>query len=276
MRSGSWLLLLSLLVSAPAAARQPADGPSLRARTLVAPALPGEVPPLALHVAAGVPTLLQLEAPLPPSTPSLPVGEARIRLVPLSPGSWLLLPTTSLAEGEEVPLTLEAGPGTEPLRFTLVTRREQVDVRVRVVGAGPSTGDDTARALALHLLATPPSRVALDWPRTVARDPGHTRARLESVLWMGPRFFATASARNSQEGAPPWRPVQVRLRATLVDGTLLEWPAQLVSGAPEARGQRHVFTSLLPEGASHLEVALDGEDSPGNFRRLPGQEAPRP
>lgn len=268
MRSGSWFLLLS----APAAA----SGPSLRVRTLVAPARPGEVPPLALHVAPGVPTLLELEAPLPPSAPRLPVDETRFRLVQVGPGSWLLLATTSLAEGEQVPLTLEAGPGAEPLRFTLVTRREQVDVRVRVVGAAPSTGDDTARALALHLLATPPSRVALDWPRAVALDAGHTRARVESVLWMGPRFFATASARNGQEGAPPWRLVQVRLRATLADGTLLEWPAQHVSGAPEARDQRHVFTSLLPEDASHLEVAMDGEDSPGGFGPLPALEAPRP
>jgi len=276
VRSGYWLLLLSLLVSAPALARQPPGGPSLRTRTLVAPARPGEVPPLALHVAVGVPTLLQFEAPLPPSAPRLPVDEARIRLVALGPGSWLLLLSTSLAEGEQVPLTLETGPGTEPLRFMLVTRREVADVRVRVVGAGSSSEDDAARALSLHLLATPPSRVALAWPRTVARDPGHTRARVESVLWMGPRFFATASERDSQKRAPPWRLVQVRLRATLVDGSLMEWPAQLVSGALEARGQRHVFTSLLPEGASHLEVALDGEDSPGNFRPLPGQEAPRP
>lgn len=276
MRSGSWLLLLSLLMSAPAAARQPAGGPSLRTRTLVAPAQPSEVPPLTLHVAAGVPTLLQLEAPLPPSTPSLPVGEARIRLVALSPGSWLLLPSTSLAEGEEVPLTLEAGSGTEPLHFTLVTRREEADVRVRVVRAEPSTEDDATRALALHLLATPPSRVALVWPRTVARDPGHTRARMESVLWMGPRFFATASVRVSQEGASPWRLVQVRLRATLADGSLLEWPAHLVSSAPGERGQRHVFTSLHPQGASHLEMAMDGEDTPGRFRPLPGQEEPKP
>ena len=98
MRSGSWLLILSLLLSAPAIARQPPREPSLRTRTLVAPARPGEVPPLALHVAVGVPTLLQFQAPLPPSTPRLPVDEARIRLVALGPGSWLLLLSTSLAE----------------------------------------------------------------------------------------------------------------------------------------------------------------------------------
>ncbi|MFY0562525.1 DUF2381 family protein [Archangium lansingense] len=276
MRSGSWLLCLSLLLSAPAAARQPSGGPSLRQRTLVAPARPGEVPPLVLHVAAGVPTLLQLEAPLPPSTPRLPVDEARIRLVALGPGSWLLLLATSLPEGEQVPLTVEAGPGTEPLRFTLVTRPEVADVRVRVVSAGASTEDAAAESLALHLLATPPSRVALTWPRTVARDPGHTRARVESVLWMDRRFFATAFVRTSQKRAPPWRLVQVRLRATLVDGSLLEWPARLVSGGPEARGQRHVFTGMLPENTSHLEVAMDGEDTPGRFRPLPGQEEPLP
>ncbi|HEX5750887.1 MAG TPA: DUF2381 family protein [Archangium sp.] len=276
MRSGSWLLLLLLLVSAPVAARQPAGGPSLRARTLVAPARPGEVPPLALHVAAGVPTLLQLEAPLPPSTPRLPVGEARIRLVPLSPGSWLLLPSTSLAEGEQVPLTLEAGAGIEPLRFTLVTRREETDVRVRVVRAEPSTEEDAAQDLARQLLTTPPSRVALARPRQVARDPGPTRARVDSVLWTGRRFFATISVRNGREGAAPWRLVQVRLRASLADGSLLEWPAGLASGAQDRKALRHIFTSVLPEGASHLEVALDGEDAPGRFRPLPEEGDPQP
>lgn len=276
MRSGSWLLFLSLLLSAPAAARPPPGGLSLHRRTLVAPARPGEVPPLSLHVAAGVPTLLLLEAPLPPSTPRLPAGEARIQLVALSPGSWLLLPSTALAEGEQVPLTLEAPPGTEPLRFTLVTRREEADVRVRVVRAEPSTGDGTADSLALHLLATPPSRVTLARPRAAALDSGRTRARLESVLWMDRRFFATASVRNSQKHVPPWRLVQVRLRATLVDGSFLEWPARLVSGVPGAREQRHVFTGLLPEDSSHLEVALDGEANPDDFHPFPEEEGPLP
>ncbi|MCY1083717.1 DUF2381 family protein [Archangium lansingense] len=272
MRSGSWLLCLSLLLSTPAAARQPSGGPSLRQRTLVAPARPGEVPPLVLHVAAGVPTLLQLEAPLPPSTLRLPVDEARIRLVALGPGSWLLLLATSLPEGEQVPLTLEAGPGMEPLRFTLVTRPEVADVRVRVVRAGASTEDAAAESLALHLLATPPSRVALDSPRAVALDEGSIRARVESVLWMDRRFFSTAFVRDSQKRAPLWRLVQVRLRVTLADGSLQEWPARLVSGAPGARGQRYIFTGLLPESATHLEVAMDGEDTPGGFRPLPEQE----
>lgn len=276
MRSGSWFLLLSLLLSAPAAARQSSGGPSLHRRTLVAPARPGEVPPLTLHVAAGVPTLLELEAPLSLSPPSLPPGETRVRLARVGPGSWLILVSASLPEGEQVPLTLEGEPGTEPPRFTLVTRPETADVWVRVVGAEPSsTGDDATRALALHLLATP-SRVALARPRTVARNAGPTRARVESVLWMGPRFFATASEKKSQEDAPPWRLVQVRLRASLADGSLVEWPAPLVSGPPTARGLRHVFTSLLPEGASHLEMALDGEAAPGGFHPLPGQREPLP
>jgi hypothetical protein len=276
VRSGSWLLFLSLLLSAPAAARQPPGGPSLRTRTLVAPARPGEVPPLALLVAVGVPTLLQLEAPLPLSTPRLPVGEARIRLVPLSPSSWILLPSTPLAEGEQVPLTLEVGPGAEPLRFTLATRRGEADVRVRVVRAEPSPEDAAAQALALHLLATPPSRVMLAQPRAAALDPGHSRARLESVLWMGPRFFATTSVRDGQKRAPPWRLVQVRLRAILADGSLLEWPARLFTGTSGAKRRRHVFTGLLPESASHLELALDGADTPDDFQPLPREEETLP
>ena len=64
-----------------------------------------------------------------------------------------------------------------------------------------------------------------------------------------------------------------RLRATLEDGVLLEWPAHLFSGEAGSIRQRHILTGVLPESASRLELALDGVDSPGTFQPLPLEEA---
>jgi hypothetical protein len=91
---------------------------------------------------------------------------------------------------------------------------------------------------------------------------------------MGQRFFVTVAVRSRKEGTPPWTLVQARLRATLAEGELREWPAHLHSGKAGDIRQRHVLTGLLPEGASRLELALDGEDAPGDFRNLPLDEEP--
>jgi hypothetical protein len=224
-------------------------------------------------VAVGLPTLVQLEAPLNRGPPKLPAGEARIQLVPVGPDAWVLVPTAPLAEGEQVLLTVETG--SEPLRFSLVTRRGEVDARVRVVLARDSSEEDAAKALALQLLDAPEARATLALPQEVMElQSGRSRAQVDSVLWMGRRLFATVSVRGSGKGARPWRLVQVRLRAVLADDSLVEWPAPFVSGRSAEGRQHHVFTSLLPEEASRLEVALDGEDAPGEFQPLPGREGP--
>jgi Protein of unknown function (DUF2381) len=271
VRPGSWLLLLSLLLSLPAAAREGLGGPALRRRSLVVPSRPAEAPPLALHVAVGLPTLVQFVAPLNRGSPKLPAGEARIQLVPVSADAWVLVPSSPLAEGEQVPLTVETG--SEPLRFSLVTRRGEVDAQVRVVLARDPSEEDAAETLALQLLGASEARATLALPRDVVEvHSGHSRARVDSVLWMGRRLFATVSVRGGGKGARPWRLIQVRLRAVLADDSLLEWSARFVSGRSVEGRQHHVFTSLLPEGASRLEVALDGEDAPGEFQPLPGRE----
>jgi hypothetical protein len=276
VRPGSWLLFLSLLLSAPVAAQVRLDSPWIRRRTLVAPARPGEVPPLELGVRAGVASLVLFEAPLSPGAAQLPVDEKRIQMVTTSDGSLIIVPTTNLAEDEQVPLTVEAGPGTQPLRFVLVTRRDAVDMQVRVVNSKDSADEASVESLARSLLAAPDARATLTVPReTVDLEPRVSRGRVESVLWMGRRFFATVGVRSRRKGAPPWKPVQARLRATLTDGVLLEWPAHLLSGAAGMSRQRHILIGVVPEGASRLELALDGEDSPGAFQPLP-EEVPTP
>jgi hypothetical protein len=274
VRPGSWLLALSLLLSAPAAAQVRLDSPWIRRRLLVAPVRPERVPPLELQVRAGVAALVLLEAPLSLGAVKLPVDEKRIQLVPMEDGSLIIVPTTDLAEGEQVPLTVEAVPGAEPLRFVLVTRRDAVDLQVRVVKGEPSADEAALEPLARSLLATPDGRATLAVPqRTVDLGPRISRGEAESVLWMGRRFFATVAVRSRKKGAPPWRLVQARLRATLADSVLLEWPAHLLSGEAGPIRQRHILTGVLPEGASRLELALDAEDSPGTFQPLPLEEA---
>ncbi len=202
------------------------------------------------------------------------MDEKRIQLVPMSDGSLIIVPTTDLAEGEQVPLTVEAGPGAEPLRFVLVTGRDAVDLQVRVVKGEPSADEAALEPLARSLLAAPDSRATLALPQeTVDLQPRASRGEVEALLWMERRFFATVAVRSRRKGAPPWSLVQARLRATLADGVLLEWPAHLVSGAAGSIRQRHILTGVLPEGASRLELALDGKDSPGAFQPLPLEEA---
>ena len=275
MRPDSWLLVLFLLLSVPAAAQVRLDSPWIRRRMLVAPVQPSQVPPLELRVRAGVASLVMAEAPLRLGIVTLPVHEKRIHLVPTNDGSLIIVPTTNLAEDEQVPLTVEAGPGAEPLRFMLVTRRDAVDLQVRVVKGEAPADEAAVEPLARSLLAAPDARATLTVPQeTVDLDPRVSRGQAESVLWMGRRFFTTVAVRSRKKGAPPWRVVQARLRATLADGVLLEWPAHLLSGAENAFRQHHIVTGLLPEGASRLELALDGEDSPGAFQPLPLEEVP--
>jgi hypothetical protein len=231
------------------------------------------VPPLEVQVRAGVASLLLFEAPLSLGAVTLPVDEKRLQLVPTNDGALIIVPTTDLGEGERIPLTVEAGPGAEPLRFMLVTRSDAVDLQVRVVKGEPSDDEAAVATLARSLLSTPDGRATLAVPqRTLDLDTRVSRGEAESVLWMERRFFATVAVRNRKKGDPPWKLVQARLRAALADGILLEWPAHLVSGEAGPIRQRHILTGVLPEGASRLELALDGEDAPGAFELLPLEE----
>lgn len=273
MRPGPWILLPSLLLSTLASAREQPDEQAFQWRTLVAPARPDEVPPLELHIRSGVATLARFEAPLQLGATRLPAREERIQLVRMNDETLVVVTTTNLADGEQVPLTVEIGPGAEPLRFVLITRHDTVDVQVRMVLGQVSDDGAKAESMARSLLAAPDARATLAVPQVaVDRDPRAARGQVESVLWVGRRFFATVAVRSRKKGAPPWRLVQARLRATLPDETLLEWPAHLTSGTADTIHQRHIVTDLLPEGASRLELALDGQESPGAFQCIPIEE----
>jgi hypothetical protein len=236
---------------------------------------PGEVPPLELHVGAHVATLVVFEAPLRLGAVTYEAAPGHPRLIPTDDETLIIVPGGALAEGERIALTVETGPGAEPLRFVLVTRRGEVDMRVRVVRARESLEEDSTDAIAQQLLAAPEARSMLTRSREMTnRESQVARGQVESLLWMGRRFFATLAARGIKPGTPPWRLVQARLRATLADGVLLEWSAQLITGAKGVIRRRHIATSLLPEGASRLELALDDQDSPGTFQPLEMEEAP--
>jgi hypothetical protein len=231
------------------------------------------VPPLELHVAAGVATLVRCEALQAALVPVLARDDGRIQLVSTGDGSVVLVLSADLAPGEQVPLFVSTGAG-EPLRFVLVTRRDAVDLQVRLVRAPSSDEEDGAESVARSLFAAPNAQATLDFPQQVVEfQPRHTRGRVESVLWMGRRLFATVALRSRKKQVSARTLVQARLRATLPDGLLLEWSARLLPGAIRGR-QLHILTGLLPEGASTLEVALDEADTPGEFQPLPLPEGP--
>jgi Protein of unknown function (DUF2381) len=260
----------------PAFARDGSGGRSLRMRTLVAPSRPGEVPPLELHASAGLTTLVWFGSPWKAGAVECTDNGGRVQLVHLDDGSLVIALTRNLTPDEQVPFTVAVAPGAEPLRFVLVTRSDAVDLRIQVLHAEDSAGEDAAESVARGLLDAPNARTTLVLPQgMMERGTSGSRARIQAVVWMGRRLFVTVAVRSWKRGEPPWRPVQARMRATLVDGTLQEWPARLVSSSARG-GPRHVLTSLLPEGASGLEVALDGEDSLGDFQPLPLSETEDP
>ncbi|KFA87879.1 hypothetical protein Q664_44655 [Archangium violaceum Cb vi76] len=266
---------MPVLLSLPATASSRAAGPVLQRRTLVFPSRPAQVPPPELYVAAGVATLVLFETPPRPEAQVLVREEGRIHLGRMEDGSVLLVPTEDLVPGERVLFSVATPAGAEPLRFVLVTRRDAVDVRVRVVRAQPSADEDGAELVARSLLDAPDARATLAFPQEgVQYESGESRGRVDSVLWVGRRFFIAVSVRGRKKDVPPWRLVQARLRVTLPDGVLLEWPARLVTGAADPWLERHIVTGLLPEGGSEVELALDGEDAPGPFRPLVRDEEP--
>jgi hypothetical protein len=274
VRPGPWLLL-SFLLSTSAVARNGAGAPALQRRTLVLPSRPGQVPPLELHVATGVATLVHFDSPPSPEALDLLPDDGRLQLARMDDGSLILVLTRNLAPGEQVLLSVSTRANSEPLRFALVTRHDAVDLQVRVVCAPDSAREQDAELVARSLLDAPDSRGTLAVPQvTVDLDLRSSFGQVESVLWLGRRFFATVAVRSRKEGVPPWALVQARLRATLAEGELLEWPVHLLSGRASTIRQRHVLTGLLPEGASRLELALDGEDAPGDFCPLPLDEEP--
>lgn len=227
-----------------------------------------------VQVAAHVATLLLFDAPLTPSAVTLPADETRLRVLPLEEGTFILVPSSDLLPNEQVPLTVEARDGTGRLRFSLVTRRE-VDIQVHVVRIPDSAEEDAAELLAHNILDMAENRPVLVVPqRGAMQQRGTVTTQIDSVLWMGRRLFVTLFVRHPGKGTPPWRLVQVRLRATLPDGVLLEWPARLLTGSEKARYQHHVFTSLMPDGAEELELALDGEDAAGAFHPVSTDDNP--
>ncbi|WP_239470334.1 DUF2381 family protein [Archangium violaceum] len=232
------------------------------------------MPPLELHLAPGVATVVEFEAPLLAGFEPPVCDGGFVQISRLNEGAWVFVATPALPADAPVLLTVNAEDGAEPLRFSLVTRGDAVDLWVRVVRAPASTDEDGAELMARRLLDAPDARATLAVPQEVAELNAHdSRGQVESVLWLGRRFFATVAVRSRKKGAPPWRLVQGRLRVMLADGVLLEWPAHVLSGGANAIGQRHVLTGLLPEGASRLELALDGQDSPGTFQPLRLEEA---
>lgn len=267
MRPGAWLLLLLVpCLSAVAGESSSSEVPSRR-RTVVLSARDRQGPPLEVHVAAGVATLLVFEAPLKPSV-VLPAGEARFKLRTMEENEFVLLPVSDVPPNESILLTVDAGADVGLLRLSLVTRAE-VDLRVRFIRAQDSAEDDAAGQLARQLLDTAEGQPLFVVPqREVRHQRGTARAQIDSVLWLGQRLFVTLSVRCSQRGSQPWQLAQVRLRTTLPDGVLQDWSARLVKGETTEHVQRHVFTSLMPAGATQLEVAFDSTDSAGAFHPL--------
>jgi hypothetical protein len=272
------LLLLLALLPPPASAQEPPITTALRPRTLFW--APGAAP-VELHIAAGSATVVHLEAfpqahPLEPSK-SLP----GVRLLPADESSFVLLPSSDFAPGEQARLTVKLGPPPAlELPLLLVSREEAVDSQVRIVQLRPPSPEEqsvVALAQALNATSQEQGNLTVKGPLLCGAK---VWVQVESILRLDSRVFValvTYSRESTGRPAVPWKMEQARLRVLLEGGVPVELPLLLVSSPPMRGQQRHTLVAPLPARAVQLSLSVEGEGVPEGFHPLPlDAEAPPP
>jgi len=264
------ILLLLFLLPFPARAQEPSTPPSLRSRTLFW--APGATP-VELHVEAGRATVIHLEAfpeahPLEASMSPLPV-----RLLPADATSFVLLPSSNFAPGEQTLLTVKLGPPPAlELPLLLVSYREPVDSQVHLIQLrAPSPEEQSVVAIAQALNATSLKQGNRTVKGAMFRG-SKVWVRVESILHLDSRVFVplvTYSQESSDMSAAPWKLEQARLRALLEGSVPVELPLLLVSSPPKYGQQSHTLVAPLPARASQLSLCVEGEGAPEGFYPLP-------
>lgn len=215
--------------------------------------------PSEVHVAGGAPTLVSLDERLSPEGPRLQNGQGHVRLVAVEGSSFLILPSEDLPEGEQLLVSVPLARGGL-LSLALSSVRDEVDTQVGLLLHAPELVEveegpgDMARLL--NSARAEPVEVAPPGQRLL--NSGDTLVRLRSVLRLGHHVFVSFffwERRPSDDVSK-----RLLLRSVMEEGSVVPLPVLRVSSVPSvSSSRRYTFVSVLPKGATHLEVALRGE-----------------
>lgn len=281
-----WTVLLwVLLVSKTVIGREAwASGREKRQGTVLIAGHPGGAPPVA-YVAAGLSTLVDFEGLLEPHVSLSPEVQERVGVLRVGVRSLVVVPLRDLADGERIllPVTGKGETGeTRTVKLALVTRRDEVDLTVRVLLVQGSSqwvegadADPVARMLlASHEPGAPPRLVLVIYEdaRILTRA-DDVQVWVKSLLRMGRYVFATLVIKPIGQNSKPWRLLRFRweTRCKGAQGGA-EIPPPTWKAVSGQQGQVHTFAVLVPKGVECLSLTLE-EDGPRTLRledvRLP-------
>ncbi|WP_395857833.1 DUF2381 family protein [Cystobacter fuscus] len=260
--------MLLLLASVPVFAGDRSAGRMSRQRTVRVSAGASEAPS-EVHVAGGTPTLVSLDERLAPEGPRLQNEHGHVRLIAVEGSSFLILPSEDLPKGERLLVSVPLARGGL-LSLALSSVRDEVDTQVGLLLHAPAPveveegADDMARLLnearAEPVEMTPPGMRLL--------RSGDSLVRLRSVLRLGHHVFVSFyfwARRPSIDVSK-----RLLLRSVMEEGSVVPLPLLRVSSMSSASYPRqYTFVSVLPEGASTLEVVLRGEGDAEGSLSLP-------
>ena len=254
----SVLLVPLLLASVPAFAGDRGSGRMSRQRSVRVSA-DANTAPSEVHVAGGTPTLVSLDERLGSEGPRLQDGHGHVRLVPVEGSSFLILPSEDLREGERLLLSVPLARGGL-LSLALSSVRDEVDTQLGLVLQAPESveveegpGDmarllNTARAQPVEM--APPGMLLL--------NSGDSLVRLRSVLRLDHHVLVSFFFWERRPSADVSK--RLLLRSVMEEGSVVPLPVLRISSmSSDAYPRQYTFVSVLPEGASQLEVALRGE-----------------
>jgi hypothetical protein len=225
--------------------------------------------PSEVHVAGGSPTLVSLDERLGPEGPRLQHEHGHVRLVPVEGSSFLILPSEDLPEGERLLVSVPLARGGL-IFLALSSVRDEVDTQVGLLlhPPAPVEVEEGAGDMARLLNAARAQPVEMAPPGTRLLNSGDTQVRLRSVLRLGHHVFVSFYFWALRPSADVSK--RLLLRSVMEEGSVVPLPVLRVSSRSSASYPRqYTFMSVLPEGASTLEVVLRGEGDAEGSLSLP-------
>ncbi|EPX64724.1 hypothetical protein D187_000146 [Cystobacter fuscus DSM 2262] len=225
--------------------------------------------PSEVHVAGGSPTLVSLDVRLGPEGPRLQSEHGHVRLVPVEGSSFLILPSVDLPKGERLLVSVPLEQGGL-LSLVLSSVRDEVDTQVGLLlhASAAVEVEEGAGDMARLLNAARAEPVEMAPPGMCFLNSGDSLVRFRSVLRLDHYVFVSFLLWERRRSVDVSK--RLLLRSVIQEGSVVPLPLLRVSSMSSASYPRqYTFVSVLPEGASTLEVVLRGEGDAEGSLSLP-------